>query len=513
MGRSLLYRGTLAGEAMTQRAAFFLAARLRAGDVVALNGAVGTGKSVFARALIRARTQEKGAIPSPGFALVQEYAAPATRLLHADLYRLVYEQELRELGLWEDAQAIVVLEWAERAQRHLPRGHLQLRLGFAPAQETRRISLYGDAGWARRLNGLAEFLRRQRAAGRFLRRHGWGEARLLPVPGDASERRYERLQQPERLRQPERRAIFMDWPFASVSAAARRYARVTALAQSPPAFGALAQFLCAQGIAAPQILAADYRQGFLLLEDLGCRGLADAHARAAPFLRPAYLEAVDVLLRLRRGTPPRLPLRRRAYALPRYTAAILHQELHVFVQWYAPYVGRRFSPTLRRSWRAVWARLMPCMLADKQALVLRDYHSPNLLWRAAHQAGGRLGVIDIQDGILGHGAYDLVSLLQDARVTISAREEAFWLRHYLREVRRREGACDAAGFRLAYAALGAQRACRIAGIFVRLAVRDNKPHYLAHLPRVRAYLRRNLKSEGLEELAGWFARHFSDLAA
>lgn len=508
MGTSrLLYRGTLTQEATTQRAAFFLAARLRAGDVIALNGAVGTGKSVFARALVRAHMQEAGAIPSPGYALVQTYEANGERILHADLYRLVYEQELRELGLWEDRQAIVVLEWAQRAGAHLPRSHLRLELGFAPAAGARRLRLYGNADWARRLNGLGDFLRRQRAAARFLHRQGWGEADMFPVPGDASERRYERLQKNTR------RAIFMDWPYASQPAAARRYLRATALADSPPAFGALARFLRAQGIAAPQVFAADYAQGFLLLEDLGRCGLAAAHAAAAPFLRPAYLEAVEVLLRLRRGAPHSLPVAGKAYRLPHYTEAILRAELHLFLQWYAPYVGRRVSAALQRSWRAVWTPLMACMLEDREALVLRDYHAPNLLWRAAHQGGARLGVLDIQDAILGHAAYDLVSLLQDARVTLSAREEGFWLRHYLREVKRREGACDQKAFRRAYAALGAQRACRIAGIFVRLSARDQKPHYLAHLPRVLAYLRRNLKREGLEDLAGWFRRHFPDLAA
>ncbi|MCY4504807.1 MAG: tRNA (adenosine(37)-N6)-threonylcarbamoyltransferase complex ATPase subunit type 1 TsaE [Hyphomicrobiales bacterium] len=511
MGTSrLLYRGTLGDEAMTQRAGFFLAARLRVGDVVALDGAVGTGKSVFARALIRARFGEAGPIPSPGFALVQEYGGAGERLLHADLYRLVYAQEMRELGLWEDADAMVVLEWARRAPDDVPRTHLRVQLQFARAEGARRLQIYGDAAWARRLHGLAQFLTRQRALGRFVRRHGWGEAHLSPVRGDASERRFERLLATDK---GERRAILMDWPYAEQPAAARRYARATALADDPAAFGAMAQFLCAEGIAAPQIFAADYARGFVLMEDLGARGLAGAHACAAPFLRPAYLEAVEVLLHLRRGAPSQLPLARRPWRLPRTTAKILHEELHVFLQWYAPHVGRTVSPALQRSWRAVWAGVMPLMLDDGEALVLRDYHSPNLLWRAEHQTWARLGVIDVQDGILGHAAYDLVSLLQDARVTLGAREERFWLRHYLREVKRREGACDAAAFRRSYAALGAQRACRIAGIFVRLAQRDKKPHYLAHLPRVLAYLRRNLKAEGLEELASWFARHFPELAA
>jgi hypothetical protein len=148
-------------------------------------------------------------------------------------------------------------------------------------------------------------------------------------------------------------------------------------------------------------------------------------------------------------------------------------------------------------------------LAQEQpACVLRDFHSPNLLW-LPHRIGlARVGIIDFQDAQRGSTGYDLASLLQDARVDVPEATEARLLEHYLREAGKADPAFDAEAFKFAYAALGAQRNTKILGIFVRLSRRDGKAQYLAHLPRIWRYVERNLRNPRLARLAAWYDRYF-----
>ena len=144
------------------------------------------------------------------------------------------------------------------------------------------------------------------------------------------------------------------------------------------------------------------------------------------------------------------------------------------------------------------------MLSEQTVWTLRDFHSPNLLWLAAREGIAKVGVLDFQDCVLGHPAYDVVSLLQDARVDVLEEEEVNLLAYYA-SLRREGGASfDIAGFLRAYAILGAQRATKILGIFARLDERDHKPQYLAHMPRVENYLGRNLRHPALAELKYWY---------
>jgi aminoglycoside/choline kinase family phosphotransferase len=142
---------------------------------------------------------------------------------------------------------------------------------------------------------------------------------------------------------------------------------------------------------------------------------------------------------------------------------------------------------------------------------LRDYHSPNLIWLAERDDLGRVGLLDFQDAVLGPLAYDVASLLQDARVTVPAELELRLLGAYARERRATDPEFDMADFASAYAIMAAQRATKVLGIFARLDKRDGKPQYLAHLPRVEAYLARNLAHPVLSRLKEWYERHLPRL--
>ncbi len=295
----------------------------------------------------------------------------------------------------------------------------------------------------------------------FLAAHGWSGA-ITPVAGDASFRRYFRVAGEGRS------AILMDAPPPH---------------EDPRPFIAIAEWLTQRGFAAPAIHAADLDQGLVLLEDFGdvrLRETADADEDAAA---PHYAAAIDLLVALRAHP---------AAGLEPYDRAVLQREAGLFVEWYCPAVGLDVDV---EGYRAAWEAVIDRALTDAPVTVLRDYHAENLMLVGDDKA---LGLLDFQDALAGHPAYDLVSLLQDARRDVDPNLEEAMLARY----RAATGAGD--DFMAAYHVLGAQRNAKIIGIFTRLWKRDGKPRYPALCPRVWAYLERDLSQPELAPVARWF---------
>ena len=189
-------------------------------------------------------------------------------------------------------------------------------------------------------------------------------------------------------------------------------------------------------------------------------------------------------------------------------------EVDLLVEWYAPaYSQGPVSAPAREQFETLWKQALAPVVEGPRTWALRDYHSPNLIWLPQRDGLKRVGIIDFQDCVMGHPAYDVVSIAQDARVTVSDELELKLLSRYARERRALDASFDMAAFARAYAALGAQRATKILGIFARLDKRDGKPHYLAHLPRVRAYLAKDLAHPALADLKAWFEAHTPDVFA
>jgi hypothetical protein len=300
-------------------------------------------------------------------------------------------------------------------------------------------------------------------AAAFLDANGWGGAQILPVAGDASFRRYFRAVIGDR------RAILMDAPPPH---------------EDPRPFIAVAQWLIAHGFAAPAILASDLDQGLVLIEDFGDDRLREAVDAAPDEELALYAPAIDLLVRL--AEHPAGPI-------PPYDRAVLKREAGLFVEWYCPAVG--IEPDLA-GWAAAWEAVFDHAIAETPVTVLRDYHAENLMLVGPERS---LGLLDFQDALAGHPAYDLVSLLQDARRTVDPAVETAMLDRY----RAATGADEA--FMNAYHVLGAQRNAKILGIFTRLWKRDGKPHYATMCPRVWAYLERDLAQPVLAPVAAWFA--------
>lgn len=307
------------------------------------------------------------------------------------------------------------------------------------------------------------------AASDFLARHGWSDAQILPLAGDASFRRY------FRIHAGERRAVLMDAPPPH---------------EDPRPFVAIASWLQQIGLAAPRVLAADLDQGLLLLDDLGDARMRETLDAEPEIERDLYETAVDVLVHLHRQPPmPGLP----PHGLNEWLA-----ELRLFPDWYVPAVG--LEPVDVESWDEAWRQVLGRVADDGLApvTVLRDYHAENVMLLDGKGGIERFGLLDFQDALAGHPAYDLVSVLEDARRDVPPELERDMIDRY------KAGSGADERFEPAYWALAAQRNTRILGVFCRLWKRDGKDRYKQFQPRMWGLLERDLAMPGLEPVRSWF---------
>lgn len=502
------WRLDFTSEAQTARLADDIAGIVRPGDVIALSGDLGAGKSTFARSVIRrlAGDAELEA-PSPTFTLMQGYDTPRGRVLHADLYRLRGPGELTELGLNEALEsAIGLIEWPDRGGDFLnPATRLDIvfELDAAGGDENRHVTLIPGASWADRL-GLTL------GARKLIDRSGWGDAARQHMLGDASTRAYERL-----VRGNGETAILMISPPRTDGPPVRGgkpYSAIARLAERVDAFVAVDKGLRALDLSAPEILASDLANGLLLIEDLGHDTLL---ADGVP-VDERYAVAAEVLAALHaKPLPTILPVAEgREHLIPDYDLEALSIETELLLDWYAPHIAGVTLPAVARAeFTRAWEPLFARVLDGQRTWVLRDYHSPNLIWLPGRKGLQRVGLIDFQDAVMGHPAYDLVSLGQDARVDVAPELELRLLSRYAGARRAVDPGFDLAEFAAAYAIMGAQRNTKILGIFARLDKRDGKPAYLKHLPRIETYLRRDLAHPALGELRAWYMAHLPRLLA
>jgi tRNA threonylcarbamoyl adenosine modification protein YjeE len=488
-------------EMATRELARDLAFAIAPGDVIAIGGELGSGKTALARAIIRTLASDENLeVPSPTFTLMQVYELPRFPIVHADLFRVNTLAELSELG-WEEASAgaAVLVEWPEKAGPLLQAERLEIHIELAPdlGPEHRTIRLTGIGDWAARLVRL-------RAEHAIFEASGYGNAQREHIQGDASTRSYERLLLPDGTS-----AILMKAPAGKDGPPIRQgrtYGEIAKLAKNMEPFVALSRGLRARGFSAPEIYAADLKSGLLLLEDLGTITVVTGDP-AAP-IEERYAAAIDVLVALHtQALPFVLPVAPRIeHEIPRYDLDAFLIEAELLLDWYLPHRGRKTSDaTAREIFRALWREALIEPLNDAPTWVLRDFHSPNLLWLGERAGAQRIGLLDFQDALIGPAAYDVASLLMDARCTVSEDMEVRLLSHYAIGRYGADQSFDPARFAAHYVTMGAQRATKILGIFARLDRRDGKPQYLRHIPRVWNYLIRALEHPSLSALKAWYA--------
>jgi aminoglycoside/choline kinase family phosphotransferase len=298
----------------------------------------------------------------------------------------------------------------------------------------------------------------------FLAAAGWSGAVIEPLPGDASFRRY------FRVRSGDRSAMLMDAPPSN---------------EDPAPFLRAAKWLDGNGLRAPRILAEEAERGLVLLEDFGEVRMREYLDQWPDDETQIYQGAIDTLVALHR-----LP----AGPFLSYSLSEYQREARLLIDWYCPAQALAVDSV---GWTRAWETVLAPLLARQRPgiTVLRDYHAENIMLLGDLN---RQGLLDFQDALVGHPAYDLVSLLQDARRDVAPQLEQAMIDRYVAATGRDED------FRSDYARLGAQRNAKIVGIFVRLWKRDGKPRYLGYIPRVWALLERDLAHPALAPVAEWF---------
>ncbi len=484
----------LPDEAATKRFGEDFALALVKGDLVTLSGDLGAGKSSLARAVIRAIADDEGLeVPSPTFTLVQSYEALRLPVAHADLYRISHGEELDELGLVEFLEDGVVLsEWPEQAEGFLPEPSFAVTLTHEGAG--RRIVITGaDAAISR--------LERTLKIRTFLENNDRAGATRRYLQGDASPRKYEIIDSAHGVE------ILMNAPAMPYDPPLRNgksYRQLAHIAENIQAFVAIDDLLAKNGLRVPQMRAVDIDAGLLILENLGLEGIrapsgepvAERYEAAGRFL--AHLHGVQ--------WPDHAPVAGYPdHIIAPFDRDAMIMEVSLVGQWYAPrMMGRKLTDAEAHAYEAAWNTVLDDISDCEKSLLLRDYHSPNLFWFEDAQGANKIGTIDFQDAMIGPAAYDVASLALDARVTITPELEKAVVDAYCDARRKLGHVFDEAAFRMAYAAMGAQRNAKLLGLFVRLDERDGKPHYLAHLPRIHDYLSRVLKHPVMAPVARWF---------
>ena len=466
---------------------------LVAGDCVALSGDLGAGKTALSRAIIRSLAGDPDLdVPSPTFTLVQTYPLKLP-VAHFDLYRTNDVSELDELGLDDALQdGVALIEWPEKAEAALPRERITIRL------------MQEGSGRIAQVDGPADALARIRRSldlRSFLSRNDLGKSLRRAFVGDASPRVYELVATPDGVD----RVITDQRPSPAGppvwnGKAYRDVAHTTNPTVHP--FVAIGGEMHGHGIATPAILSMDLENNFLVLEHLGSGNFLD-EGKPVP---ERYLLAAKLAARIHEsGIGPRVSSHGVDWTIPAFDRDALMIEAMLALDWYLPYAkGRDASHAERAEFTAAWDELFATLETARYGLLMRDYHSPNIIWRGERDGFDRLGVLDFQDALWGPNAYDLASLAQDARVDIGADLEAACFDAYLDE-RQKSGPVDGTWLRREYQMMALQRNTKILGIFIRLDRRDGKSAYLAHLPHIETYVRRTLAVSPFSRLKAFYA--------
>ncbi|MDP3852719.1 N-acetylmuramate/N-acetylglucosamine kinase AmgK [Phenylobacterium sp.] len=346
----------------------------------------------------------------------------------------------------------------------------------------------------------------------FLRQAGLAGAQRVALAGDASTRSYERLHLADGTS-----LILMDQPPNAETAPCppdatsdeRRAAGYNAMARLAAgrvdAFVATAAWLRGHGLSAPEIIVHDAPQGLAVLEDLG----DDLFARlieAGQEEAPLYDDAIATLVSLHSAAPPAVLEAPGGIAWPLldYDEVALKTAGDLFPEWLPKLKPQlAFDAGTLDEWEAIWAPIRAHGAAGASVFCHRDYHAENLVWLPARLGPARVGLLDFQDAVRAHPAWDMSMLLHDARRDVSPEREAAALARYF-ELRTQ---VDRDAFLADYHALGALNIVRILGIFARLVTRDGKPRYAAFMPRLWTYLDRCLADPSLAALKGWMDAH------
>lgn len=488
-----------ADEAALAQFAESFAFALQKGDCVTLIGDLGAGKTTFARAIIRALASDfdkKLDVPSPTFTLVQPYETPLP-VTHMDLYRLSDPEELDELGLdYALENGCALIEWPSKAEGLLPADRIEVSL-IEPkgAPDARELAIKAPTSFTQRLNRSIQI--RQ-----FLNDNGHTNSNRAPFSGDASVRNYELIFEDE----GQKPIILMDAPRVPLEPPiydGLSYRQVVHLSDEVSAFVAISELLISKGLCAPHILGHDMPKGLLLVEHLGSDKVVDKNN--VP-ISERYIVAAQTLAAIHgQKWPSAVDLPDGdVHSIPRYDTRAMQVGLSLLPQWW----GKENDLSADEADRliALWTPHFERFQSGYDDIILRDYHSPNIIWRDDEKGTNRIGIIDHQDAMIGPGTYDLAALMQDARTEVPADLQHAILTAYC-AARDQSSGFDEAQTRLDVATLAAFRGSRLLGLWVRLDLRDGKPRFRSYIAQTRTYLAQALAHEALTDLRAWYLRN------
>lgn len=493
---------TLQNETQTSQLATDIALILKPGDVVCITGELGAGKTSFCRALIRKLTQDPDLeVPSPTYLICLDYPLPGgKKLFHYDLYRLEDPCELDELGLEHHTQnAITLIEWPEIATEFLPQKRLEINIGWGNPDQTDQRKFAFNAHPA-----LLDKCRRSLKIRAFLD-VAWGSGTCrTPFSADASSRDYEWVRLENECR------ILMDAPRVADGPALKNgkpYSQIAHLAEDVMPFIAIAKMIAGKGFRTPDIYDYDLAEGLVLLENLGNKKIIDNQGTPIP---ERYIACGEMLAHFhcQDWSSDYQLSSGEIYSVPEYDIEAMQIEVSLLTDWY---LNEQALPTTlaqaKSDFDAIWEPLIKEAQQFEKSLVMRDFHSPNIIWRSEQTGSGRIGLLDFQDGLKGPAAYDVVSLAQDARTHPSPALEQAIIEQYIHTRRQIQPHFNPEQFMEEYAVMGAQRASKILGIFVRLDQRDGKPQYRKLLKPMLELLSRNLGTPTLAPYRDWCNRY------
>lgn len=475
---------------LNELAAFvrYLAPILEKGTLLALNGEIGSGKTTLSKYLINYLTSTRiEEISSPTFNLHQTYSNQDLIISHYDFYRIDTPHELEELDISDSIKNnVTIIEWANKFPSVLPKDHIEIQIINKSDKRDYKIFFHGKyekviLAHKNRLN--------------FLSNSGLNIRKITNMKGDASKRKYFRVYDGVK------NFVLMD--------ASEEIRKKTKTTKSIKDFIIIDKYLDNIGLRVPKIYGYDIKNQLILEEDLGLTTYNELYLKLN--FEKLITPAIESLLILVHSNYTNInDLNGNAIEPNKFDKKIFIHEAKLFIDYYWPYARSSICPEEKKYEFLSIIEKMFSDLSPDRTLILRDYHSPNLHYLENEKGHRKCALIDFQDALLGHPLYDLVSLAQDARVTISEVKEKYIIDAFKQKFLFKNFQFGNSSFNEQYQILATQRSLKILGIFARLSLLEGKNNYIIHMPRIINYIRRSMNCSLLDNLTKWLKVNFKD---